>query len=342
MKKKKKKWREIRLSRKRWKKELKRRRKRKLSCCSNEKRHHHEKNLRRNLAKNRKNTLSADGQFSIRNNPDETIRFLNSIRKSFFNDMPVYIDVSDIQSMTVDALLYLLALIDNMKYKNIPLQVQGNLPRNNEAREIFYQSGFLNYVDAQTDTISSSSTEDCVQIYDGQDVDPSIAKKLCSFAMNKFNKKRTDFKILYNIIMEIIINTKQHAYSGETNLPKWYVYARYSNDGIDFSILDTGYGIPSTVRKNFVDRLNQLIAKFPLVRTSESELIKSVMNGAFRTKTKEKYRGKGIPMITEQCNNEYINNLTLVSNKGFVITGENNRDLTTPLRGTLYYWRIEK
>lgn len=341
MKKKNKKWNQNKLSIKRWKKKLKRQKKRKANHRFNVKQQHHDgKHLIRNLSKNRKNILRADGQFSIRNNPNETMQFLDGIQTSFLKDMPVYVDISNIQDMTVDALLYLLALIDNMKYKKIPFHVAGNLPRDTEVRKIFIQSGFLNYVKTNTNTVSN--TEDCIQIYDGRDVDSSIAKDLCSFAMNKLGKGRLDFKNLYNIIMEIIINTKQHAYDRKSNLPKWYAYARYYNDGIDFSILDTGLGIPSTVRKNFTEKLNLLIVKLPIVKTSESKLLESVIDGEFRTKTKERYRGKGIPMVAEQCKNKYIENLTIVSNSGFVTIGHNTKDLTTPLKGTLYYWRIKK
>lgn len=339
MNKKTKKWRKIRLSIKRWKKELKRRRKRKSNSRSNIKRYSHNKKLIQNIAKKKEKVLSADRQFSIRDNPDKTIEFLNKIHDSFLKDMPVFIDVSTVQNMTIDALLYLLALIDNMKYKEISFHVQGNLPKDIEANKIFSQSGFLNYVDTNTTTIST--TKDCVQIYDGKNADPEIAKKLCSFAIEKLNKKRVEIKELYNTIMEIIINTKQHAYNN-SDLPKWYAYARYDNAGIEFSILDTGSGIPSTVRKNWLEKINELIAKLPIIQTSDGKLLKSVIDGEFRTKTKEKYRGKGIPMIAEQNRNNYIKNLIIVSNNGYVVVGENEKDLRSPLKGTLYYWRIEK
>jgi len=339
LKKKTKKWKEIRLFRRRWRKELKRRKKRSKNRRFNVKQHSHNEKLRLNISKIIKTILRAEEQFSIRDNPNETIDFLNEIQNALLKGVPVHIDVSKVKDMTVDALLYLLALIDNMKFKEIPFYIKGNLPQNAEARDIFVQSGFLNYVNTNTNTVLV--TKDCVQIYDGRNADSAIAKKLCSFAINKLEKKRTEFRILYNIIMEIIINTKQHAYNVNTELPKWYAYARYSNSGIDFSILDTGFGIPSTVRKDWFERLNELIANIPILKTSDSRLLKSVTDGEFRTKTKEKYRGKGIPMIAKQNDSNYINDLTIVSNRGYIMVGKDQKDLITPLRGTLYYWRIE-
>jgi len=335
-----KKWRERRLSHKCWKKELKRRKKRRKARRSNVRRHSRHEKLIKNIAKNNEHTLVAEECFSILNHTNKTVIFLNKIQTSLLKNVPVYIDISRVQDMTVDALLSLLALIHNMKYKKIPFKVQGNSPKNSSAQEIFSQSGFLNYVNAESDTISM--TEDCLQIYDGRDADSAIAKKLCLFAMDKLEKDRTKLKDLYNIVMEIIINTKQHAYNDDSNLPKWYAYARYNSNGIDFSILDTGFGIPYTVRKNWLEKINELVAKLPLVKTSDSKLLKSVMDGEFRTKTEEKYRGKGIPMIARHNHENYIQNLSVISNRGFVRLGEKEADLKTPFRGTLYCWRVEK
>ena len=159
--------------------------------------------------------------------------------------------------------------------------------------------------------------------------------------MRKLKRKRVYTKGLYNIIMEIIINTKQHAYHRQTNLPKWYAYARYDNNGINFSILDTGHGIPSTVKRNWAEKFSKLIRKLPLIRRSDSKLLKSVIDGEFRTKTQATYRGKGIPMITSYSTKNYIQDLTIVSNHGFVKLNNTETDLSSPMDGTLYSWRMK-
>ncbi len=329
-------WKQIRISKKRCKKELKKRKKKR------ERKRFQKPNPSKKRGSIKKTIFKMEGMFSIRNNPDETICFLNDIKNSCSNNKAVYVDISNVQEITVDALLYLLALIDNIRFRKTHFYIQGNLPKALKAKELFIESGFLKYVNNHNIKTISANV-DCMQIYDGRKAEPEIAKNLCLFAMKKLGKSRENLRSLYNIIMEIIINTKQHAYDdNETKLPKWYVYARYNNNGVDFSILDTGSGIPATIKKDWIEKLNELIARFPLIKESDSKLIKSVMNGDFRTQTGDKFRGKGIPSVVDQGNKQYIKNLTVVSNSGFIALDKEEKDLKSRLEGTLYYWRIEK
>jgi len=328
------------LSQKRWRKKLRRQRtKNRVKNHTNTARDYTRK-LNQNIEKKKKNHVVSGESLSISSNTIKTISFLHKIHMTLKRCMPVYIDVSKVKNITVDTLLYLLATLDNIKNRNIPIHLEGNLPRQGKAHDIFVQSGFLSYMESKKVSIANSA--DCFKIYDGSNADGQVAKKLCQFTMDKLKIDRIATMGLYEIIMEIIINTKQHAYySKMTNLPKWYAYARYEPErGIFFSILDTGVGIPKTIRKNFREKINEFVVDLPLIRNSDSNLLKSVLDGKFRTKTKMEYRGKGIPMIVEHNRTNYIQNLTVVSNYGFAKVGDSNLILPKPLNGTLYSWEM--
>lgn len=51
--------------------------------------------------------------------------------------------MSNVEYLTNDALMYLLAIIKNVKVK---YNSAGNLPKNQECKKIVTDSGFLNYV----------------------------------------------------------------------------------------------------------------------------------------------------------------------------------------------------
>lgn len=333
---------ELRLFHKRWRKELKRRRIKRYRRRYNALNNTPAQKLNKNIQRRKKSVFDAQSNLSIVHNPVDTINFFAKIMNSIGSGMPTYIDVSNVTMITIDALLYLLAIIDKMKFKKIPIHIHGNLPTDPAANEIFVKSGFLKYVKSNSPSIASS--DDCVQIYDGNDADPQIAKKLCLFAMDKLNMDRNSTKGLFVIVMEIVSNTKHHAYSAIANLPKWYAYAWYNkNDSeISFAIMDTGLGIPSTIRKNWAEKVSELIRKIPLLKSRDSALLRSVLKGDFRTQTQEKYRGKGIPEIQSYCTNKYIIDLTIVSNTGYVSI-DNNKEIefTTPLCGTLFSWRMK-
>lgn len=338
-----KKQKELRLFRKRWRKELKRRRLRKLKRSKlNTRNNAYTQKLYKNIRTGKNSVFVAESNLSIVQKPVETINFFAKIRNSIGSGMPTYIDVSNVTMISIDALLYLLAIIDEMKFKSIPIYIQGNLPKDPVAKEIFVKSGFLKYVKSNSPSISSS--DDCVQIYDGNDTDPQIAKKLCLFAMDKLNIDRNYTKGLFVIVMEIVSNTKHHAYSASASLPKWYAYAWYNKNRneISFAIMDTGLGIPNTIRKNWAEKVSELLRKLPLMKSQDSTLLRSVLNGDFRTQTKEKYRGKGIPEIQSYSTKKYITDLTIVSNTGYVSI-DNNKEIefTTPLCGTLFSWRMK-
>lgn len=102
--------------------------------------------------------------------------------------------------------------------------------------------------------------------------------------------------------------------------------------------MDTGEGIPSTVRKNFSEKLDILKIK------GEDKYIISALNGDFRTSTHKLYRGKGLPKIREICSKEKIVNMRIITNKADAHVkkeGYSSHIINKPLIGTLYNWQIK-
>jgi len=259
---------------------------------------------------------------------------------------PISIDTKSVKNITIDALLYLLAITNALKSMAIDFDIRGELPRDPVARKLFIDSGFLNY--AKPGSAEIKRQGDCVQIDCGQNVDPLIARSLCVFTMEKLGLARTKTRSLYDIVIEIITNTIQHAYDRSPEHDKWFAYARYveEDDAVEYSILDSGLGIPFTVKKTLREKLEGVVEKFGVKLwahdSGDSALIQSALDGKLRTETGLAYRGKGMPIIKKYQEDGYISDLTIVSNRGYLAYGREARSLPVGFLGTLYFWRIKR
>lgn len=284
--------------------------------------------------------------FSFINNAEETSSFFNEIILFITNSRnfgkSIFIDISGISRLTIDALMYLLAIVNNLSanFKG-KYSFSGNAPKDLRVRKLFSESGFHRFVRYQgTEPLTRSS--DTIQIVSGEKCDTDLAKRLSDFVCEKANMGDTRCcSFLYNMMIELMSNTHKHAYPEENGVlhARWYCFAEYNSKEniVTFSFMDTGAGIPATVKKNFAEKIDILGLK------GEHKYVVSALDGEFRTATHEGHRGKGLPKIREFCSNRKIEHLHILTNRADVIVlpdGYDSKDFHTPLCGTLYSWQI--
>lgn len=288
--------------------------------------------------------FEAPCNFSFIDNPTATIQFFNEIISFITNKLnygkKLYIDISCINNLTIDALMYLLAIVNNMNSKiRNNFSISGNVPKDPSIRKLFNESGFFSFVN-YTGPEPITQNADTVQIVSGHKSDNSLAKHICDFVMAKSGLDKKACRFIYVMMIEMMANVYKHAYIDYDVLyPRWYCFAKYlkEENTVAFTFMDTGEGIPSTVRKNFAEKLDVLKLK------GEHKYVVSALNGDFRTATMEEYRGKGLPKIRGFCSSNKIQNMRIITNKADVSVlpdGFASKDLTAPLRGTLFYWEI--
>lgn len=282
--------------------------------------------------------------FSIVENPIETIHFFNRIislmTKKNTASKELFINIEDVTTLRTDALMYLLAIMNNHDRKyDKSVRFSGNEPTDREVRKKFKESGFYNYVQPRGNARLNKNT-DKIQIVSGGKCDTKTAKRVSDFVCRIADVPTRKCSFLYNTMIELMSNTHKHAYKeGGVLMPIWYCFVEHDGKGkVSFIFMDTGSGIPSTVRKNFAERVDFLGLK------EENKYVISALDGEFRTATKQDYRGKGLPKIREYRANESIKDLHIVSNRADVEVGmEDYRggDLKEAMQGTLYYWSID-
>lgn len=302
---------------------------------------------RSSYAEQKPETLKAAQTFSLLQEPETTVRFLNTVVSKMSMMRRVFLDVSNVTVITIDTLLYLLASMDRLKQLKMPTYVQGNYPKHRAADRIFRESGFFKFT-AKGATSAMSKVAGTVQIREGTEADPQLARELCVFAQEQLQLHRTQTKFLYDIVMEIIVNTRQHAYEDKNHVvAKWYSYATYDKQKKEvlFSILDTGQGIPATVKTDWQEGLGKMLSSMGLdIKSAHDEwFITSALNGDLRTKTGEKHRGKGLPKIMGYFKEGKVSDLTVISNHGYVSLKDERRiEMAAPFKGTLYSWRLRR
>jgi len=296
--------------------------------------------LHRKLCQDRFTVLKAPKEFSIYSNPEETLSFFYNIETRIAFGDPVYFDMVNIEVLSIDTIIYFLATLKKIKSSKVIYGIKGSSPSNETCRELLEASGFYKYVNSGKTEKDLAHTSDIIQIENGEIVDNLIAKKVCDFTISKLNLRRTDISKLYDIIIELMSNTRQHAYSRKhVDVPDWYIFTRFvaEKKAVRFIFLDTGEGIPSTIRRKKIEAVKELMR----FGSNHTKYIKSTLEGDFRTRTGQFYRGNGLPRIYSYYNEEYIKDLTIISNFGY-FSKENNGDMEKELKGTLFYWELSK
>lgn len=284
-------------------------------------------------------SIKAPKVLSILGAPQVTGAFFDSLQRYVQCHRALKVDLGQVEEVSLDALAYLLAIARDHSAR---CGLRGTFPRLPEAMEFVQKSGFLTYLSSNVDQLQPE--DDTYGIYRGSLADPLIAERLVLFVQKHLSIPcdTAMTKAVYTVLIECMANTCNHAFRRGKMLPirHWYVMARYrrSSHCVEFAFLDSGLGIPATIRRNFMDKLRQI------ARNGDADLIASALAGAFRTRTRLRERGKGLPRIQANVAKGHLSDLRIQSLKGcVVITGNAPPDLSTSnwgLRGTLLTWKV--
>ena len=281
--------------------------------------------------------LTVPKYFSIIDNTDETIAYFNKVIHYFksknYRTNALFFDVEEVEYITIDAIMYLLAIIYNINNsKNNILRVSGNLPKKDDIKDKFIKSGFLKILRNKDINILNDNQG----ILYGNNVSGDSVGKIMELS-KKYLGGEKSINFLYNIIIELMENTVSHAYIKSYFVNSWYLYATCHNNIISITFIDTGLGIPETIYKKLYEKI------VDIMNIKNTKYILSALQGEFRTETKQNYRGKGLPEIFEYYKKNKIKNLKIISCYEKIDTDKNDYalNLNEYLHGTVFYWEID-
>lgn len=319
------------------------------------------KHLKRKLLKKRKyklllnkgkiiNTkkIVAPKIFSISKNSDETLEILERIKTHCSDsNKKVLLDMREIEKVDIDVLMYLKYIVYEIKVKKMKKCVMSFIPPKNKIlRKFIHSTGFVSYykrnrlIDNFKEEFSQYKKENSItsgeeglsfKIKHGTTIDRFTEKNIVDFTKKNIDRKGITF--LYNMLSEMMENTKLHAYTDTDNIEHkdWFIFAEKINNRIAYVFLDVGLGITETIKRKISDTITW---------KTKSKMLLSALKGEKRTRTKKVYRGKGLPYIFTLQSEGKIKNLRIISNNACFNLND-NEDIRKELKGTFFYWEIE-
>jgi hypothetical protein len=283
--------------------------------------------------------IPAPSDFSIIRNADAMLGFFASMDFFARKGHQVYLDLSSVESLEPDAVLYLLSRLSAARRLSRS-RIFGMPPKDKKAKDRLTASGFYDFVGTGIPKNRASKTSgNFLRIKSGSAVEPDIVAAVKDFTRERLGKMDLAFgKSLYSALIECMANSKNHAY---TYGGSWWLSASYEDQPsprVRFVFLDNGKSIPYTVRRTLLENIQ--LTLFPSLPTvSDAQLISSALNGTFRTQTGLKHRGKGLPKIYQSAKAGSIANLVVLSRQGMVIAENDElRMLPRPFGGTMLAW----
>ena len=280
--------------------------------------------------------LSAPVNFSLINNTENTISYFNIAHKYLKDKKAVLFDIANVSTLTTDAIAVLVAKIKDKKF-HCNTWISGNAPTDQNLKKLFFESGFYDYVNT-TGLKPSSSNKLLIHKITKNRVEPDHAKNACLLGLRHTFHNDNIFEPLYNILIEIMQNTNNHAGLTVGKFNWWlHVYNHPDSRITSYTFLDLGVGIFESLPVKSFKR--QFYKAFGL--ESNLDLVPKLFNGEIKSRTARPERGKGIPQVFECSQDKVFSKFILISNDIYAdLKRQNYQIMKLKFRGTLFYWEI--
>lgn len=281
--------------------------------------------------------------FSFLLNKEEFLTFINKLKDYEYKNSKLYqihIDLNNVTYLDQLSITILLSVLDDLIKGNV--KFVGNVPLNIYANKLLDNSGFFEHVkDLETGQYSKISRSKNFILKIGENsIDSKMLGDLIKDCVYKISGEESHFRKLYTILMEIIPNTIEHAYSKRNNVKKsWFLGIEYvvKDNKVLFTFVDNGFGILNTIYKLPEQRTQELIQL-----TSEPLILEGVFNKEYNSRLKDENRNKGLPIVKSIFNEGFIKNLKVFSNKAGISFKESEYiKLKNEFKGTLFYFEID-
>lgn len=305
--------------------------------------------------------LKVPKDFNLSSNANEVSNFFNKIilfmTKHINDDNYICIeyDMKDVKNVSIDALMYMLAL-SNYIPKKARYKFYIILPLDEKIKSFILSTGMNDYVN-NGDSFKCPLNKNYYPLNLGNKVQNDIAQSICDFVNGILGTDTVYSKFIYSSLIEMMLNTENHAYLKEDWIyrPQWYTFAENTEKTINFTFLDVGMGIPETMINNLYKmKIEEIISNeesedIVYFKSDQSKLlVQTLREGNFVSRTKQKNRGKGLPQIYGHYLDGKTSNFRVLSGKGLVLFNDEDREqpslteLESKFHGTLFYWEINK
>ena len=278
--------------------------------------------------------------FSFVRNTNEVLKYFVEAEKLFKKKYKLNLNIDDIDVLTPDAISLLVASINDKNFHHNS-GYKGDAPKKPELKKIFKESGFYNFVHSR----GFNGTGDGNLLHKEKHIKvmPVIAQKAALIGIRHTFENEEPYEPLYNILIECMSNTNNHASLKTNENCIWWLYVY--NDPVSkttsYSFLDLGVGIfDSVVVQGY---LKQLLKGTFVYRNIN--IVDELLSGKIQSRVDEdnEIRGKGIPQIVEYSKKSTFKEFYIITNDVKINLKTTEREqLDYNFGGTLLYWEIQK
>lgn len=282
--------------------------------------------------------ISAPENFSLIEKTDEVLKYFKESNDILKRGDNVKLDISKVKNLTPPTLLLLVASINNKEFTRDSL-VSGNAPEKDDLAKLFTQSGFYDYVRASGRFLPSKENLLHKEVH--KDVAPEVAEKAMTTGIKHICPEKKSFAQLYEILIECMANTNNHANLKLKGECYWWLYVYNFPDKkiTSYSFLDLGVGIFKSIAVENYLKIIKGIGLYPNIK-----IVDDLLAGKIRSREKidNEIRGSGIPKIVEYSKSKHFKEFYIIANDVIIDlkTGA-RRQLDNALGGTFLYWEIQ-
>ena len=283
----------------------------------------------------------APTNFSFVDNTNEMIGYINDCRETLHKNKKIKIDISQIEYLSSDAITLLVANVNDKGFTGRYGQIVGNAPENKELAKLFVESGFYQHVEPEYKILSKvrNDKENLLHRESHVKVEPNIAAKSCKLGTQHVFGSESRISDLYEMLVEAMSNTNNHANKKEVGTTKWWLYTYNAPNGITcYSFIDLGVGIFDSLP---VARYKK-ITNFLRI-THNADLVQDLLDGKIKSSEKvdQDVRGKGIPQIANNSASHYFGRAYIISNNVKIdLKTRMTERLEYDFKGTFLYWEL--
>lgn len=275
-------------------------------------------------------SIPAPANFSVVENPEQVVAHMNRARQLLQSDTPVRFELKNITKLSPDAIAFFIAHFNDKGF-NRGIKVEGSLPKNPELRDTMHKSGFLEHVSYKA-KVKSDKNNLLLHKVTNNKVENTIAREACEQALG-FIGKTGKFRPLYEVFIEFMANTNNHASPEEKGKYDWwmFVYNKPGSTKSCITFLDLGVGIFESIPVRGFRKIKQLVSP-------NANLVDDLLSGRIGSVTGLSERGRGLPLTAKHAKNPSFERFYMISNDVLVnLKNGVARPLSNSFQGTLYY-----
>lgn len=287
---------------------------------------------------------TAPEDFSIIDNSEQVISFINTLRKDYRNKRKVFVNMNEVTKVTNESLCLLLS--NMMLFRERKIDFNGNYPYDERAYKVVVESGFLEKLYNRRVKNTINKVNSPIYTHSAYKSNADIADAIILSCSKFLWQTECNCSGVYNAFIELMANTIEHADEIEGK-QKWWVTATKDEEKekVTFSFVDYGRGIIKTLtnadQKRYKNIVERLLAKWT---GDEAMLLKEVMEGALTLSEKDGVQyGNGLNSIYEDMVDDQLDNVVIISNNVFAdVKNGKYRKMSESFPGTFICWEINK